>query len=85
MSIKHLLEEFELCMILAIDRPVVSVVLGVALLPVHGTEKNLKTLRSIKEKMSEETKKGHYRNDDQQTYVDFEGLIAPLVHFGLHH
>ena len=86
MYIKHSLEELELCMILAIDRPVVSVVLGVTLLPVHDTEKKLKTLRSRKEKMrSERAKKRHGGNGDQQTYVGFEGLVAPLVHFGLHH
>ena len=54
-------------MILAIDRPVVSVVLGVTLLPVHDTEKKLKTLRSRKGKMrSERAKKGHDKNGDQR-------------------
>ena len=51
MYIKHSLEELELCMILAIDRPVVSVVLGVTLLPVHDTEEDIKSLSSRKEKV----------------------------------
>ena len=54
-------------MILAIDRPVVSVVLGVTLLPVHDTEKDIKSLRSRKVKMrSERDKKGHDKNADQR-------------------
>ena len=67
MSVKHSLEEFELCMVLAIDRPVVSVVLGITLLPVHDTEKDIKSLRSRKEKMpSERAKKGHDGDGDQR-------------------
>ena len=74
-------------MILAIDRPVVSVVLGITLLPVHDTEKDIKSLRSKKEKTrSERAKKGRdEKMAINETYVGFEGLVAPLVHFGLHH
>ena len=54
-------------MILEIERPVVSVVLGITLLPVHDTEKDIKSLRSRKKKMpSERAKKRHDKNGDQR-------------------